>query len=442
MKRRISSFLTALLLTLSLCVPAMAETDYGLIYDETELLYSEDLAALGEHTLPELSEELGFEIRVDVLTGNSYESINAAAEGIYERFGYGYGSKSEGATLTVLMEPQDDGSYAMPERGGWCVYVSLSAERGSDQALTDALYAAAAPYMDDPSTWSGGDMDMASAALSWAVSDMAAAAADYLYDGNSDADDASWAGEPDPDEDPGMSNAYSPYVYDVAELLTLEEWQELETKAEMISLRHDCSVYAMLIDDYLDYSSGGDVYDTTTEIYHALKLGSGRSRNGIIILLSMDDRDYTMFVYGENAEYAFNKYGQEQLEDEFLGYFGNNDWYGGILHYLDACDEFLTRAEEGKPVRQNPLPIYLIVVAVSFVISLAVCLVLKWKMKTVRKKIEANEYVSAGGLHLTEQYDRYTHTTETRTKIHSDSDSGAGSSSCSGGGGSGRSGKF
>ena len=198
----------------------------------------------------------------------------------------------------------------------------------------------------------------------------------------------------------------------------------------------------MLIDDYLDYSSGGDVYDTTTEIYHALKLGSGRSRNGIIILLSMDDRDYAMFVYGENAEYAFNKYGQAQLEDEFLGYFGNNDWYGGILHYLDACDEFLTRAEEGKPVRQNPLPIYLIVVAVSFVISLAVCLVLKWKMKTVRKKIEANEYVSAGGLHLTEQYDRYTHTTETRTKIHSDSDSGGGSSSRSGGGGSGRSGKF
>lgn len=131
MKRRISAFLTALLLALSLCVPAMAETDYGLIYDETELLYSEDLATLGEHTLPELSEELGFEMRVDVLTGNSYESINAAAEGIYERFSYGYGSKSEGATLTVLMEPQDDGSYAIPERGGWCVYVSLSAERGS-----------------------------------------------------------------------------------------------------------------------------------------------------------------------------------------------------------------------------------------------------------------------------------------------------------------------
>ena len=62
-------------------------------------------------------------------------------------------------------------------------------------------------------------------------------------------------------------------------------------------------------------------------------------------------------------------------------------------------------------------------------------------MQTVHKKVEANEYVAAGGLTLTKQYDRYTHTTETRTKISSDSDSGS-TSSCSGGGGSGRSGKF
>ena len=52
------------------------------------------------------------------------------------------------------------------------------------------------------------------------------------------------------------------------------------------------------------------------------------------------------------------------------------------------------------------------------------CLMLKRKMQTVHKKVEANEYVAAGGLTLTKQYDRYTHTTETRRKIHDDSDSG------------------
>ena len=70
------------------------------------------------------------------------------------------------------------------------------------------------------------------------------------------------------------------------------------------------------------------------------------------------------------------------------------------------------------------------------------CLMPKWKMQTVHKKVEANEYVAAGGLTLTKQYDRYTHTTETRSKRHDDSDSGGSTSSCSGGGGSGRSGTF
>ena len=72
-----------------------------------------------------------------------------------------------------------------------------------------------------------------------------------------------------------------------------------------------------------------------------------------------------------------------------------------------------------------------------------VCLWLLRKMKSVHQKAEADAYLTAGGLHLTKQYDRYTHTTETRTKIQKESSGGGGSTySESGGGGSGRSGKF
>ncbi len=85
-------------------------------------------------------------------------------------------------------------------------------------------------------------------------------------------------------------------------------------------------------------------------------------------------------------------------------------------------------ADEGKPVRKSTLPMYIIVVVVSLVIPGGICLVLKWKIQTVHKKVEANEYVAAGGLRLTKKYDRYTHTTETQRKIHSDSDSGSGRS--------------
>ena len=75
-------------------------------------------------------------------------------------------------------------------------------------------------------------------------------------------------------------------------------------------------------------------------------------------------------------------------------------------------------------------------VGISCLIAGGICFFLLSSMKSVHQKKEADVYLTEGGLHLTEQYDQYTHTTETRTKIEKES------SSESGGGGSGRSGKF
>ena len=124
MKKTCSIFALILLLAMSLCTPALAASEYGVIYDETDELGSDTLTMQGEQVLPELSEKLGIDLRVDVLTQTSYDSISDTAAGIYDRYGYGYGEEQEGATLTILMEPQDTGSYAMSD-GGWCVYANL-----------------------------------------------------------------------------------------------------------------------------------------------------------------------------------------------------------------------------------------------------------------------------------------------------------------------------
>ena len=73
-------------------------------------------------------------------------------------------------------------------------------------------------------------------------------------------------------------------------------------------------------------------------------------------------------------------------------------------------------------------------------VALVICLSLKGMMKSVRRSARADIYVTEEGLNLTEQVDRYTHTTETRRKIEKDHDSG--SSDHSGGGGSSTSGHF
>ena len=438
MKRKMTALLTALLLVLALGFPAMAAMEYGAVYDETEALGSVELTYQGEQKLPQLTEALGVDLRVDVFTDEGVEDISVSdiAVYVYENSGYGCGEEKDGISLTLLLRGTEDGVYTLSE-SDWCVYALLDPARGSAQELSGIVHDAVSPYMDERA-WNGEDVTMSATALSQAVDAMAESVENYIR-ANAVTDVAGETAESQTQEPTG---ADMNYIFDLSDQLSYEEWAELEARASDISQRHGCGVYAAFVDDFTEYGGGNDVYRTTYQLYHASELGMGADRDGIIILLSMDDRDYAMFVYGDHAEYAFDRYGQKELEDAFLGYFGDNDWYGGVSHYLDTCDEYLTRAEEGKPVRKNTLPIYIIVVAASCAIAGGICLMLKWQMKTVHKKAEANEYVAAGGLNLTKQYDRYTHTTETRRKIHDDSDSGGSTSSCSGGGGSGRSGKF
>lgn len=444
MKKTCSIFALILLLVLSLCTPALAATEYGVIYDETDQLGSDTLNMQGVETLPELSEKLGIDLRVDVLTQVSYDSIADTAAGIYARYGYGYGEEKEGVTLTILMELQDSGTYAMPA-DGWCVYANLSEDRGSSQALADAIHNAVEPSMAQRA-WNGEDITMSAVALTQAVEDMAQAAEDYILTNcPPDTSDPKTPETPETPEATQSGSVSMQYVFDISDLLTYEEWEELETRAADISSRQHCGVYFALVDDYTDYGDGG-VYEVTYQLYHGSELGFGTDRDGIIALLSMEERNYAMFVYGGYAEYAFDEFGKEELEERFLGDFGDNDWYGGISHYLDACDEFLTKADAGDPVRLSYWEYfweYFPAVAVlACLLTGLVCIWLMRSMKSVHQKKEANAYLTEGGLHLTQQYDRYSHTTETRTKIETSSSSGGGTCSESGGGGSGRSGNF
>lgn len=232
------------------------------------------------------------------------------------------------------------------------------------------------------------------------------------------------------------------YVTDAAELLTYDEWAELETLCEQVSKIYACGVYIITVEDFTEYGSG-DVYTVTYGIYHDYALGMGADRNGLVILLSMAERDYAMFVYGDEAEYAFDTYGQEMLEGEFMPYFGENDWYGGFKAYVETCGKYLAMAKAGEPVRESPTSLILLFVVISFFISLLAVNFLKMGMKNVAKQSQAFRYL-AGQVNLTGQHDQYTHTTTTKRKIESGSDSGGSGSSTSrsGGGGSGRSGKF
>ena len=234
-----------------------------------------------------------------------------------------------------------------------------------------------------------------------------------------------------------QAGAQLSYVTDAAGLLSENETALLERMAESVSQKYGVGVYIVTVEDYRDFHSEG-VYKATYTIYHQYAMGEGPNRDGIMLLLSMDDRDWAIFCYGSRCEYTFNSYGQQKLEKVFLDNFGENDWYGGFEDYVRECGVYLEKAAAGKPVRASLLIPILIVIGLSLLAAAAAVAVIWQKMDNVSKKTTANAYVSAG-LRLTEQTDRFTHKTTSSRRIERSSSSGGSSRSESGGG---RSGKF
>ena len=147
MKRRMTALLTALLLALTLCVPALAVTEYGAYYDETDQLGSVELTYQGEKMLPQLTQELGVDLRVDAFTEEDVSadtSVEDIAVYVYENSGYGCGESKDGVSLTLLLRSTADGAYTLAEND-WCVYAFLDETRGSAQELSDVVRDAVSP---------------------------------------------------------------------------------------------------------------------------------------------------------------------------------------------------------------------------------------------------------------------------------------------------------
>ena len=237
----------------------------------------------------------------------------------------------------------------------------------------------------------------------------------------------------------------TPYVIDDARLLTIEQRQELNAYAEKITETYGMGIYIMSVEDFHNYGEEPQIFDVLWNYYHDNSLGYGADRQGMILMLSMAERDIATYFYGEDTEYAFNGFGQAQLEKYFLDDFGSDDWYDGFMDFLVASEDFMAKAAAGEPVRDNPWSLASVFVLIALFVSFVVTRLLWMKMANVAAQKGAKRYQTAEGLVLTKQIDQFLTQTIRRRKIES-SDSGSGRSGSSrahsGGGGSGRSGKF
>ena len=225
--------------------------------------------------------------------------------------------------------------------------------------------------------------------------------------------------------------------------------------AEQISQQYQCGVYLVTIEDYRDYGSYSSYWNFSEDFYTRYHLGLGERRNGILLIMSMADRDYSLLAYGSDAHYAFTDYGKQILENRFLDNFRQNDWYGGFRDYISGCGELLSRAAAGNPVDivyesrdgLDPGISAAVVIGVPLLTAFGACEGMKRQMKPVREQTRADEYLVPGGINLSLKRDVFVNRTVTRTRIHTEprvtnSGGGGGGTTVKSHGFSGHSGKF
>lgn len=238
------------------------------------------------------------------------------------------------------------------------------------------------------------------------------------------------------------------HVGDSAGLLTAEEYAELENMCTAVSDKYGCGVYIITVSDFRQY--GNSVESAAEAIFKGTGMGVGDSGNGVMLLLSMEDRDYDLLAHGDTGNAAFTDYGKDLLADSFLSYFRQDDWFGGFKAYISSCKYFLQCNSEGQPIdvpAEEPLTFaekLPFILLIPCVIAGIVCLVAKAGMKTAKRKTGAADYVTPNSFYLRVRDDIFKYRTQSVERIQrsDNNSSGRGGTTVNAGGFSHKSGKF
>ena len=113
---------------------------------------------------------------------------------------------------------------------------------------------------------------------------------------------------------PAQASEYR-FVFDEAALLTTYEAAELDQEAAEISVRYGCGMYIVTLFDYSEY--GSNVRSAAENYFLTHDLGLGSDDSGVLLMLSMLERDYALVAHGDLGNTAFTDYGKDVLSEEF-----------------------------------------------------------------------------------------------------------------------------
>ena len=214
------------------------------------------------------------------------------------------------------------------------------------------------------------------------------------------------------------ASAAEKLVFDDADLLNQGEEQYLQSRLQEISGEYGAQVLVATVPEV----AYGDVDAYINQFYDSMNFGYGENRDGVLLLVCMNPREYRILSNGFAAD-AITLGDIDSIGEAIVSDLSDGD-------YADAFDEFAAQCVYYLDGHINGFPFdfgknLLIALVVGLGVGLIVVFVLKGQLKSVRRQNQADLYMKPGSMQLSVHRDLFLYRHVTRRKKTSSSSSGS-----------------
>nr|WP_317413029.1 TPM domain-containing protein [uncultured Solibaculum sp.] len=217
-----------------------------------------------------------------------------------------------------------------------------------------------------------------------------------------------------------------PRLTDQADLLTDSEEDALLMELNEISERQQCDVAVATVNSL----EGKTATAYADDFYDYNGYGMGDGDDGILLLISMENREWAITTYGF-AITAFTDEGQQYIVKKFKSDLGAGRYSEAFEEFASLCDKFLTQAKTGEPYDSSNLPndtviliLTPIVLLIGFLFASLIMVPMKRKLKNVQSQPSASSYIKENSIQITDSSEQFLYNTITKTPRSNDNNGG------------------
>lgn len=215
-----------------------------------------------------------------------------------------------------------------------------------------------------------------------------------------------------------VTNEEEYVLYDEADLLTDSEETALTEKLLEASHKYNAQLVVITISSM----DGGDIDEFVEYCYDSMGFGYGKNHDGILLLVSMDPREFRILSNGLAGD-AISESAIDTMTSAITPDLSDGDYADAFDIFVDKCVYYIDGHLNGFPFDVGGT--LLLSVFIGFIVGVLVTMILKGQLKSVRKQDRASVYVKPGSMHLTQHSDMFLYRDVSRTRRETSNSSGS-----------------